>query len=99
LFDTFTKDGRSLVDFVPEDQLADWTAQARSSAEAIVLAGSLSIGLLERVRRYEPDFLAVRGAVCGQGREGEVSESRIRRFAAAIKRAFGPIKPPREAKY
>jgi hypothetical protein len=93
LFDTFTKDGRSLVDFAASEQLADWTHQARLAAPMLVLSGSLTTGLLHSVREYAPDYVAVRGSVCRRGRRGQVSGPRIRRFASALKRTFGPISP------
>ena len=91
LFDTFTKDGRSLVELASRGELSEWTQAARAAAPLLVLAGSLTADMLGGVRDYGPDYLAVRGGVCRGGRSGGVSGRRIRRFCAAIKRAFGPI--------
>lgn len=91
LFDTWTKDGRTLLDLAPRGQLAEWTEQVRSTASLLVLAGSLTADDLFRIREYRPDHVAVRGAVCRQGRSGEVSGARIRRFADGIRAAFAPI--------
>jgi uncharacterized protein (UPF0264 family) len=91
LFDTFTKNGQSLIDLASRGEMTEWTKAAREAAPVLVLAGSLSAGMLGSLRGYEPDLLAVRGAVCPSGRAGRVSGAGVRSFADAIKRTFGPI--------
>jgi uncharacterized protein (UPF0264 family) len=91
LFDTYTKDGRSLIEFASRGELSEWTQAARAASPLLVLAGSLTADVLGSVRDYRPDYLAVRGGVCQGGRAGDVSGMRIRRFHAAIKRAFAPF--------
>jgi len=88
LFDTFTKDGRSLLDCASREKLAEWIAQARGVAPTLVLAGSLTPHALAGLREYEPDYVAIRGAACPEGRLGTICGVKLRHFAAALRDAF-----------
>jgi (5-formylfuran-3-yl)methyl phosphate synthase len=93
LFDTFVKDGRTLLDHGAAGELAEWIQRARMTSPLLVLAGSLGGESLDGLRAYPPDFIAVRGAACRGGRLGRISGRRLRHFAAAIQRAFPSTSP------
>jgi len=84
LVDTFDKTGGRLSDHWPLDGVADFVRQVRSSGQKVVLAGSLALECLPEVLALEPDYLAVRGAVCVGGRGGRISPQRVRRLARAV---------------
>jgi len=87
LLDTHGKDGRGLLEWLPSGALVDWVALARQAGLLAALAGSLRPGDLALVGRAHPDVVGVRGAVCSGGRQGRVSEDRVRRFRLALERA------------
>ena len=84
LLDTHGKDGRGLLEWLPSGALVDWVALARQAGLLAALAGSLRPGDLALVGRAHPDVVGVRGAVCSGGRQGRVSEDRVRRFRLAL---------------
>jgi hypothetical protein len=89
LCDTWAKDGRTLLDHLAPAALGALTCAARRCGMLIVLAGALHVGDLRDVLALEPDFVAVRGAVCQGGRTGTVHEHRVAEFAQALARATG----------
>jgi uncharacterized protein (UPF0264 family) len=84
LLDTHGKDGRGLLEWLPSGPLVDWVALARQAGLLAALAGSLRPRDLALVGRAHPDVVGVRGAVCSGGRQGQVSEDRVRRFRLAL---------------
>ena len=84
LLDTHGKDGRGLLEWLPSGALVDWVALARQAGLLAALAGSLRPGDLALVGRAHPDVVGVRGAACSGGRQGQVSEDRVRRFRLAL---------------
>ena len=64
LWDTFIKDGTDLLDHATSDEMDSQVRLARHRGMLIVLAGSLTVQHVPLVLRWEPDYLAVRGAVC-----------------------------------
>jgi (5-formylfuran-3-yl)methyl phosphate synthase len=53
-------------------------ASARVGGLLAAVAGGLGLAELSTVRELEPDIVGFRGAACDKGREGELSEYRIR---------------------
>ena len=84
LVDTFTKDGRSLFDWLEPVQVARLIRHCRTLAVQIALAGSLDASHLPALRRMAPDWIAVRGAVCRGDRNGTVDRELVRRLRAAM---------------
>jgi len=84
LLDTHGKDGRGLLEWLPSGALVDWVALARQAGLLAALAGSLRPRDLALVGRAQPDVVGVRGAACSGGRQGQVSEDRVRRFRVAL---------------
>jgi uncharacterized protein (UPF0264 family) len=72
LVDTFDKRGGSLVDLWPFEKLAPWIDRVRQNGLMAVVAGSLTLESVGTVAALLPDYVAVRGAACRSGREGQV---------------------------
>src|SRR3954447_13076335 len=67
LIDTWSKDGRGLLQHMPVDALGDWATRARRAGLLTAVAGSLTAGDLEVLRNVAPDVVGVRGAACRGG--------------------------------
>jgi uncharacterized protein (UPF0264 family) len=92
LFDTWDKDGTSLFDWLPPSTVAEVLRECRAAGVRVALAGSLGFDHLPLIRELQPDWLAVRGAVCRSGsRNGAIDPDRVRRLASAL--APFPSKP------
>lgn len=85
LLDTFVKDGRSLLDWMPLPDLGAIAKACHRAGVEVALAGSIRLAHLPELRRLEPDWIAVRGAVCkGGARTEEVCADRVRELAAQL---------------
>jgi (5-formylfuran-3-yl)methyl phosphate synthase len=78
MLDTAVKDGLSTFAALGEQAVASFVAEARSLSLTTALAGSLGPADLERARRLGVTSVGVRGAACEGGREGVISEARVR---------------------
>lgn len=67
LFDTFVKDGRSLLDWVSPDELPELIDQIHASGLFVALAGSLRSEQFPELMELRPDIIAVRTAACAAG--------------------------------
>ena len=90
LIDTWRKDNKTLLDWLPVSKVADLVNDCRSAGVATALAGRLGtreIGLLHASR---PDWFAVRSAVCRKGlRKQAVEQAAVRELAGMLKRLSG----------
>jgi uncharacterized protein (UPF0264 family) len=77
LIDTFDKSRGSISTYFSLQELKHFLSAARFANLITVLAGSLTPALAGELLPLEPDFLAVRGAVCRGGRTGTVDESLV----------------------
>lgn len=77
LIDTFDKSRGSISMYFSFQELKHFLSAARFANLITVLAGSLTPALIRELLPLEPDFLAVRGAVCRGGRTGTVEESLV----------------------
>ena len=85
LFDTFNKDGSSLLDSLPLADLTELMASLKKSGSPIALGGSLKLEHLKQLKPLAPDWYAVRGAVCAGGtREGMLDPVRIQKWKTAL---------------
>jgi hypothetical protein len=85
LIDTFTKDKKSLLDYLDVDDLTEMVANLRASNVQVALGGSLKIEQLKQLKAVGPDWFAVRGAVCAGGhRAGDLDASRIKKWKDAL---------------
>lgn len=89
LIDTYDKSAGNLLAHFTVEQLGSLNRQARSQGLAFVLAGSLDTEAIESVVPIQPDYVAVRGAVCRGRREGALDgdlvsalKSKINKFAS-----------------
>ncbi len=84
LIDTWNKSRGGLFDYWPADELRTFLAMVRSHALATVLAGSLTSENIVVAARLMPDLIAVRTAACDGGRQGLISETRVRELKNSI---------------
>jgi (5-formylfuran-3-yl)methyl phosphate synthase len=78
LFDTYQKSDGNLLTWLDQSRLVALLAMARAGGLLTAVAGGLGLAELSTVRELEPHIVGFRGAACEHGREGELSENRIR---------------------
>lgn len=79
LLDTARKDGRTLLDWLTPEEIGQLCRACRRTGVRVALAGSLGTEQIDRLRPAEPDWFAVRGAVCHAGRrESAIDPERVR---------------------
>ena len=95
LFDTYVKGDRHLLTWLDPAYLAVLLSRARAAGLLTAVAGGLGFQQLPSVRLAGPDIVGVRGALCLGGRDGWLSEYRVRLF----RQQLGPnnlgLSPPR----
>ena len=85
LIDTFYKDGKSLMDWISAEELHQIRCRTREYGMQLALAGQITTGLLPVVLPFDPDIIAVRGAVCEDGHRGAtVTTERVRQICTAL---------------
>jgi uncharacterized protein (UPF0264 family) len=87
LIDTWDKSvGRTLLDWLSQKELAELCQRCRSLSLRLALAGSLSFAEIRQLADLQPDWLAVRGAVCTAGRSSPISAAKVRYLAELVHR-------------
>lgn len=86
LVDTFAKNGRTTLQLMTSRQLAGLVSLAKRHRLAVVLAGGLQYHDLGSLQTRDFDLIAVRGAVCRNGRTGAVDSELVMRFSARLRR-------------
>jgi uncharacterized protein (UPF0264 family) len=85
LLDTFHKDGRTLLDHLDVATLEGLCTRCREMGMPIALAGSLGREQIRELLPLQPDWFAVRGAVCTRGqREGTIDPQRVRELVELV---------------
>jgi len=84
LLDTFDKTGGCLTDHLDAEELSRLVGAIRDRNMLTVLGGSLGPGTIADVMHCEPDYVAVRGAVCRGTRTGPIDCKLIRDLAALV---------------
>ncbi|WP_250436156.1 (5-formylfuran-3-yl)methyl phosphate synthase [Caballeronia sp. ATUFL_F2_KS9A] len=86
VFDTASKDGRTLFDCVDVGALASCIGDARKRGTMIAVAGSLRWDDLDRIRLLAPDIAGFRGALCDErdGRTGRLDPLRVEKWVRAL---------------
>jgi uncharacterized protein (UPF0264 family) len=85
LLDTFSKDGKTLLDHVPLAALTELVQSLKRGGVAVALGGSLKPEQVKQLAGVGADWLAVRGAVCvGGKRDAELDPVRVNKWAAAL---------------
>lgn len=78
LIDTFSKNGNTLFDHVPLEQLQRIRDQLTSLGIALAVAGSLQAEHVPLIiHKIHPDLVAFRGAACKSGRNSELCAARV----------------------
>jgi uncharacterized protein (UPF0264 family) len=86
LLDTWRKDGSTLLDWLPQEEIARLRQRCRAAAVPMALAGSLGIREIETLLPLRPEWFAVRGAVCqGRQRGAAMDEGKVRQLAALLR--------------
>lgn len=79
LIDTYTKQGRNLLDWLSVAEISELIEQSRSHNLKIALAGSLTFENLPFLSETPPDIIGIRSAACkGRIRTNQVEEEAIR---------------------
>lgn len=85
LFDTFAKNGKTLLDHLSVAELTEMVANLKRSMIQVALGGSLKLEQVKQVKPIGADWLAVRGAVCAGGiRDGLLDPVRIKKWKTAL---------------
>ncbi len=85
LLDTWQKDGSTLLDWLPGEQIARLTERCRTAGVPVALAGSLGLAEIRTLLPLQPDWFAVRGSVCRDRQRGAViDENKVRELVEAI---------------
>jgi uncharacterized protein (UPF0264 family) len=92
LLDTWKKDGSTLFDWSPVSVVARIRDRCLEAEIRVALAGSLGHEHVPALRGLQPDWLAVRGAVCRYGKRTETLDpARIDDLVRALAdRSFTP---------
>ncbi|HEV7221213.1 MAG TPA: (5-formylfuran-3-yl)methyl phosphate synthase [Pirellulales bacterium] len=90
LIDTANKSAGDLLDYLCVEDLRRFVADARDRRMLSVLAGSLSWRRLPRVLDVRPDYVAVRGAVCGGSRHQSVDGVLLRQWVDRVRQGPAP---------
>lgn len=94
LVDTWSKVGGNIFCHLRYEELSRLFQEAKASGLLTVLAGSLRLDDVSAALEYEPDFLAVRGAVCRASRDGDLCPAKLvkwvdrLRFASESKKSL-----------
>lgn len=86
LVDTADKSAGRLLESTPEPELARWIAHARQRGLGVALAGRIAIAEIPAVVALGPDVVALRSAVCSNGRLGTVQRRLVHDAVAAAAR-------------
>ena len=85
LFDTWEKDGSTLLDWMTGTELTTMCGHFRLARVTVALSGSLGRWQIRQLLPARPDWFAVRGSACtGEGRKGPVSLERVQRLVAVL---------------
>ena len=79
LLDTFDKAAGGLFDCCPTGMPAAWVNAARAAGLQVAVAGRIAVAEIPAAWDLQPNVVAVRSAVCLDGREGVVEAGLVRR--------------------
>jgi uncharacterized protein (UPF0264 family) len=104
LLDTYCKDASNsldnkrptLLNWLGRDDVLDLCAQCRASEIKIALAGSLGASEISELMEAQPNWFAVRGAVCADGdRHDAVQADKVRRLTELCTASLGQVRVTR----
>lgn len=90
LIDTFDKRAAGLLGAAPAAEITGWVCHARTRGLAVALAGRVALSEIPAVLALGPDVVALRSAVCSNGRIGSVDHRLVREAALACAAAASP---------
>ena len=91
LVDTWTKDGRTLLDEIDAMSLSAIADECHAAGLFLALAGRLNRDALQGLANVPADVIAIRSAAChGIDRTSELDSTRVAEFRNEVRRWFGP---------
>jgi uncharacterized protein (UPF0264 family) len=85
LLDTYTKDGKSLLDFIKPAEIAELVESVQRVGIKAAIGGSLKPEQLKQLKGIAPDWYAVRASACAAGkRDGVIDTARVKKWKEAI---------------
>jgi uncharacterized protein (UPF0264 family) len=87
LLDTWAKDGTTLLDWLSPAAIHSLCGRCRASGVRVALAGSLGSVQITELSPVQPDWFAVRGAVCRGGQRADAVDTEAVRHLAEQVRA------------
>jgi uncharacterized protein (UPF0264 family) len=85
LLDTWGKDGTTLLDWISLEEIHQLCQRCRSGGVPVALAGSLGPEQIMLLKPAQPNWFAVRGAVCHGGRRGQdIDPTAVRRLVNLV---------------
>lgn len=91
LIDTFSKDGRSLLDWMSIRALCSLRQLCDARNVKVVLAGSIDERHLQDITLPCPDLLGVRGAVCEGDRSTQIDRGKALNWCEAVAKSLGTV--------
>ena len=83
LVDTYQKKGDNLFDHLTREEFNQF--KARNPEAVFVLAGSLTESSIPRAKQLKAEFVGVRGAICENSRDGQVSAEKSKQLMNLVK--------------
>lgn len=81
LLDTWGKDGKTLLDFMPAKEVAELVDGLKRVYTTVAVGGSLRPEQLKQLKGVAPDYFAVRTSACAANkRDGAIDATRVRRW-------------------
>ena len=84
LVDTFDKRAGNLLEVVSQETLHELIEYARETRVRLAVAGSLDARTIRELLRHELEYIGVRGAACGGGRDGTIEIGRVKSLALVV---------------
>src|SRR3954467_10787131 len=85
LLDTWGKDGKTLLDFMKPDDVAELVQSLKRVYITVALGGSLRPEHVKQLKGASPGYFAVRSSACAAGkRDGVIDEARVKKWKEAI---------------
>lgn len=85
LIDTWQKDGSTLLDWLSFGEIEQLRERCRSAGVPLALAGSLGVTEIQTLLPLQPDWFAVRGAVCQDRQRGAaIDEGKVRQLTVLL---------------
>ncbi|MCS7143834.1 MAG: (5-formylfuran-3-yl)methyl phosphate synthase [Archaeoglobaceae archaeon] len=84
MVDTAIKDGSSIFDHMRFENLQDFVSMAKEKGLQCALAGNISWGHLETLKKLSPDIIGVRTIVCEKGRDSQIKRELVRKLKMLV---------------